>query len=362
MEIGVELSGLAKSFGPDAPAVRDVSLRVPAGRFVSLLGPSGCGKTTTLRMIAGLETPDHGEIRVLGQTVYSADQSINTQPHRRQIGFVFQSYALWPHMTVFDNLAYPLRRSGMAQVMIRDKVADTLKMLKAEGLHGRYPGELSGGQQQRVALGRAVINPANQVILFDEPLSNLDAKLREDLRMELRALQQDLGFTAIYVTHDQAEALAMSDEIVVMRDGLIERAGDPESVFQDPESRYVAEFFGAHNLLAARVVAAMNGETALETALGTLAARPVVGDGVQAGQMVTAALPIDAIEIALEPPPRPHFTAKVAGLAYYGSYTDVHLGLSTNETVRCRVPGRAGFGRGQTMHGRVVSAAVILRR
>ena len=169
VEYGVEVISLSKTFGGDVAAVQDLTLRVRKGSFVSLLGPSGCGKTTTLRMIAGLEVPDSGDIRVVDQPVFSTQARIDMPPAQRKIGFVFQSYALWPHMTVFENLAYPLRRAGMAASLVAEKVEATLKLLKAPQLVRRYPGELSGGQQQRIALGRAIINSENQLILFDEP-------------------------------------------------------------------------------------------------------------------------------------------------------------------------------------------------
>ena len=363
---GVELAGLAKSFGGGAQgvaAVQDVSLVVPKGSFVSLLGPSGCGKTTTLRMIAGLETPDRGSINIGAATVFDAARRIDVAPARRQVGFVFQSYALWPHMTVAENLAYPLRRAGVAQADIAARIDATLAMLKAGHLKARYPGELSGGQQQRIALGRAVINTANQVVLFDEPLSNLDAKLREDLRMEIRALQEDLGFTAIYVTHDQAEAMSMSDHVVIMREGRIERAGAPAEVYHDPRSRYVADFFGAHNIVIGTVraleTAAALDLALVDTPLGTLRAAVPAGKVLATGAAVEVIVPIEGLHLSATRTTSDDFAARVTGVAFYGNHFDIGL-VAGGAALRCRVPADQRFARGQEAYGRVAGAARVL--
>ena len=358
MDYGVELISLSKTFGGDVAAVQDLTLRVRKGSFVSLLGPSGCGKTTTLRMIAGLEVPDSGEIRIINEPVFSTRERIDVPPSQRKIGFVFQSYALWPHMTVFENLAYPLRRAGMQASLVAEKVDATLRLLKAPQLVRRYPGELSGGQQQRIALGRAIINPENQLILFDEPLSNLDAKLREDLRMEIRGLQEDLGFTAIYVTHDQAEAMSMSDHVVIMRDGRIEREGDPESVFHDPKSRYVAEFFGVHNILPATVKAASNGVVNVATPLGALAA-VCHGALPQPGTALAVVLPVDKIQLGTDRSSNEDFEATVSGVAYYGNHSDVRISVQDCQ-LSCRIPHMQRFKRGQKVFGRTTAAALVL--
>ena len=360
--LGVELIGLTRRFGSGAAAVAavaDVSLRVARGSFVSLLGPSGCGKTTTLRMIGGLETPDAGEIRIDGVPVYAAASGIDVAPARRKVGFVFQSYALWPHMSVAENLAYPLRRAGLAARAADAKVDGVLAMLKASHLKQRYPGELSGGQQQRVALGRAVINPDNQVVLFDEPLSNLDAKLREDLRMEIRALQEDLGFTAIYVTHDQAEALAMSDHIVIMREGRIERSGTPEEVFHQPRSRYVAEFLGAHNIVPATLAGTAGEAALLDTPLGRLRA-PLPPDRTLApGVALDLTVPIERIRISEGRAGADDFSGRVASVAYYGNHYDLTVEVGPCR-LRCRVPASLRFTRGQNVHGGVLGEVALL--
>src|SRR4051812_22102257 len=224
----IEVDRLEMRYG-NVTAVRGVSFNVIPGEQLTLLGPSGCGKTTTLRAIAGLEQPCGGEIRIAGAAVYSSQRGIHVPAEKRGLSMVFQSYAIWPHMTVFDNVAYGLRvrRAGTAE--IAEKVAHALDLVQMRSFASRPASQLSGGQQQRVALARAfVFSPS--VLLFDEPLSNLDAKLRADMRIELRELQHRLGITSVYVTHDLEEALAMSDRIVVMRDGLIEQTGTPDEI------------------------------------------------------------------------------------------------------------------------------------
>ena len=247
-----ELLGVGKSFGPHQ-VVSDASLQVAEGEFVVILGPSGCGKTTTLRMIAGLERPDAGSILIGGTVVSSADHFV--RPERRAIGMVFQSYAIWPHMTVFENAAYPLRVRGVAMRERRERVARVLELVGLPDQADRPATALSGGQMQRVALARALVSDPT-LLLFDEPLSNLDLKLRERLRLELKALQRRTGLTSIYVTHDQAEAVELADRIVVMQDGRIVQAGRPQDLYRDPRSRFVAEFIATANILPATVLAA----------------------------------------------------------------------------------------------------------
>ncbi|WP_089721875.1 ABC transporter ATP-binding protein, partial [Candidatus Entotheonella palauensis] len=238
----VQVRGLKKHFGPEV-AVAGIDFEVPEGHFVTLLGPSGCGKTTTLRCLAGLERPDAGEIDIGEQCVAAPSRNIWVPPEKRNMGMVFQSYAVWPHLTVFDNIAYGLRVRGMGRSEIAKRTQETLDLVGLSGFADRYATQLSGGQQQRVSLARALAyNP--RVILFDEPLSNLDAKLREHMRLELTRLQQRLGITAVYVTHDQSEALVMSDTIIVMNHGHILQQGAPEAIYAEPASRFVADFVG----------------------------------------------------------------------------------------------------------------------
>jgi ABC-type Fe3+/spermidine/putrescine transport system ATPase subunit len=246
----IEVENLEIHYG-DVPAVRGVSFEVSPGEQLTLLGPSGCGKTTTLRAIAGLEQPRGGAIRIAGAPVYSAARRINVPAEKRGLSMVFQSYAIWPHMSVFENVAYGLRVRGAPKAEIADKVARALDMVQMRAFAERGASQLSGGQQQRVALARAfVFQPA--VLLFDEPLSNLDAKLRADMRIELRALQHRLGITSVYVTHDLEEALAMSDRIVVMRDGRIAQVGTPSEIYHRPRNAFVADFVGSANLIRGR--------------------------------------------------------------------------------------------------------------
>jgi ABC-type Fe3+/spermidine/putrescine transport system ATPase subunit len=236
----------------DVVAVGGVSLSVSQGEHVTLLGPSGCGKTTTLRAIAGLEEPSGGTIRIDGTLVYSAGERRNIPAEKRGISMVFQSYAVWPHMSVFDNVAYGLRVRGATRDELARAVERALDLVQMRDFAGRSAALLSGGQQQRVALARAIaFSPS--VLLFDEPLSNLDAKLRAEMRVELRALQRRLGVTSVYVTHDQEEALAISDRVVVMNVGGIEQIGTPEDIYNRPRTRFVADFVGSANLIAGRV-------------------------------------------------------------------------------------------------------------
>jgi len=242
--IPVRLEGVTKRFG-QVVAVDDVNLQIPAGKLVTLLGPSGCGKTTTLRMVAGLEHPTSGR-------VFIGDEDVTPLPaSNRSVTMVFQSYALFPHLTVFENVAYGLRVTKVPNAQIHTQVAAVLELVGLPQVGARYPSQLSGGQQQRVALARAlVMNP--KVLLFDEPLSNLDAKLRKRVRGEIRELQQRLGITTIYVTHDQAEALALSDVVVVMNQGHVEQMGTPFDLYRRPATRFVADFIGEANLLPGR--------------------------------------------------------------------------------------------------------------
>ncbi|AXA44104.1 ABC transporter ATP-binding protein (plasmid) [Rhizobium leguminosarum] len=239
--IDIELVSVSKSFGTIS-VVKDISLQIPKGEFVSILGPSGCGKTTTLNMIAGFNQPSLGDIRIRGRS------QGRVPPERRNIGLVFQNYALFPHMTVVDNVGFGLRMKGAARSEIESGVASALRSVHLENYGARYPRELSGGQQQRVALARAIA-PRPSVLLLDEPLSNLDLKLREAMRLELKELQQQLGMTFVYVTHDQEEAMAMSDRIVVMWQGVIAQEGSPASIYRHPASSFVADFIGKSNIL-----------------------------------------------------------------------------------------------------------------
>jgi len=247
----------AAESGQAVKAVRDVSFEVPEGKLFTLLGPSGCGKTTTLRSIAGLERPTAGEIAVGGRVMYSSAKKIFVAPNRRKFGMVFQSYAIWPHMTVFENVAFPLEvgdgKPGRSE--IRERVARVLAAMALEEFTDREATRLSGGQQQRLALARALVMEP-PLLLLDEPMSNLDAKLRERMRFELKRLQRELKLTTVYVTHDQAEALALSHAIAVMNEGRIVQVGSPREIYERPCNRFVADFVGATNFVAGTVAAA----------------------------------------------------------------------------------------------------------
>ncbi len=258
----LNLNHVTKVFPPrgnvaEVTAVNDVNLEIAKGELVTLLGPSGCGKTTTLRMIAGFEFPSSGEIILDGE-------KINTlPPHKRDMSMVFQSYAIFPHLTVFENIAYGLNVKKMSKKEIQKKVDWVLGLVHLEGFGSRSPGQLSGGQQQRVALARALVMEP-KVLLMDEPLSNLDAKLREEMRTEIRRIQKTLNITSVYVTHDQIEAMTLSDKIVVMNQGIIEQIGKPVEIYRFPNSKFVANFIGRANFIDARVVSQKTNELVAE--------------------------------------------------------------------------------------------------
>jgi putative spermidine/putrescine transport system ATP-binding protein len=277
----LEIEKLGKSYGAQQ-VVQNVDLAIQRGEFVSFLGPSGCGKTTTLRMVAGFETPTSGAIRI-------ADRDVtNLRPDQRNVGMVFQSYALFPNMTVAQNVGFGLKVAKRPNAEIAPRVEEMLRLIKLPQLGGRYPYQLSGGQQQRVALARALaIKP--QVLLLDEPLSALDAKIRVSLRDEIRAVQRSLGITTIYVTHDQEEALSMSDRIVVMNEGRVEQIGTPFEIYNHPRTRFVASFVGTLNILKAKILDPTNGRIEVD------------GQEIAAARAVPDARPGESRAVALRP-------------------------------------------------------------
>jgi iron(III) transport system ATP-binding protein len=333
----VELDHLCKNFGAER-AVNDVNLAVAPGEFVTLLGPSGCGKTTTLRCIAGLERPDGGEIRIDGNVVASAERGLFLNPEDRNIGMVFQSYAVWPHMTVFDNVAYGLRVRRAPSDLIKDRTMRALELVGLGHLAERYATKLSGGQRQRVALARAIVYEP-KVVLFDEPLSNLDAKLREQMRIELVRLQREVGITSIYVTHDQSEALVMSDRVVVMNKGVIQQIGDPHTIYARPANAFVANFIGVANLMQGKLLSRSGELCALEVPLGEglapLRLSAIGGGGATSGQPLILSVRPEDFTLHLS---RPAQTAggnllegEVIDTVYLGNFLECRVRVGSHE-------------------------------
>src|SRR3989442_11656263 len=306
----LELRDITKRFGRVAAADR-VSVEVADGEFLTLLGPSGCGKATTLRIIAGLVGPDEGVVLLDGVAVQPLPA------HRRQTAMVFQSYALFPHMTVSENIGFGLRMRALPGDLIQQRVGEEMALVELDGLSDRYPRQLSGGQQQRVAVARAIVTRP-KVLLFDEPLSNLDAKLRERLRLELRALQQRLGVTTVYVTHDQAEALSLSDRVAVMVGGQVVEIGTPREVYRTPRSRVTAEFLGITNFLEGKVMAVADGQCAVQTALGVV--RVDTTAGIRVGETVTLSFRPEDVRIGRHEGTT--VTGRVLHASYLGAVTD----------------------------------------
>jgi iron(III) transport system ATP-binding protein len=324
-QASIEVRDLIVRYG-GVEAVRGVTFTVGAGEHVTLLGPSGCGKTTTLRAIAGLERPAAGEIRIAGSPVFSSSSGVNIPAERRGLSMVFQSYAIWPHMTVFDNVAYGLRVRRRPEAEVAARVREALDLVQLGELDTRSAARLSGGQQQRVALARAfVFSPS--VLLFDEPLSNLDAKLRAEMRVELKELQRRLGITSVYVTHDLEEALAISDRIVVMRDGLIEQVGTPAEIYDRPRNTFVADFVGSANLIRGRRRPDLEreGRIVLETQGGTL----VHGTALDRRAGAEALVAVRTVHLRLERE-RPAaavnaWPARIRRRVFQGDFTQYHV-------------------------------------
>lgn len=313
----VKLLDVTKRYGK-VTAVDHLSLAIEDQEMVTFLGPSGCGKTTTLRCIAGFVVPDAGHI-------FIGDQDVtHVPPERRDIGFVFQNFALWPHMTVYQNLAFGLRLRRLRRDEIKARVHETLALVRMTGLEDRFPRQLSGGQQQRVALARAlVLHP--RVLLLDEPLSNLDAKLREEMRFEIRELQRKLKITAVYVTHDQAEALVLSDRIAILNRGQIEQIGTPQEIYQRPRSQFVASFVGLCSFMEARVEETSAERVLVRTEDGL--AIEAIAEGLSQGQAVTLALRPEFVEVLWTKPAQNKnvFPAQLTRFAYLGENLDCWL-------------------------------------
>jgi iron(III) transport system ATP-binding protein len=319
-------------------AVEDVSLEVQDGELFTLLGPSGCGKTTSLRCIAGLESPDSGEIVVGERVFYSSQKHIRVPASERGLGMVFQSYAIWPHMNVFKNVAFPLevlrRRQRPSRKQIQERVERTLAIVQLDHLASRQATDLSGGQQQRLALARALVMEP-PLMLLDEPLSNLDAKLRDEMRFELKRLQRELGVTAVYVTHDQVEALAMSNRVAVMREGKIEQVGTPREVYERPASRFVADFIGTSNFIEGSIEQREGALYTVRTVDGVLRVRSEAEFAVGAPVVVAARPEHIEIQPGEDGVGPNHWNGRVEARAFLGEVVDHVVSVGSRE-IRAR--------------------------
>ncbi len=353
----VDIAHLTKRFG-DHTAVGNVSFQVPQGSTLALLGPSGCGKTTILRCLAGLETPDGGIIEIGGNRVFDKVRGVDLMPEKRELGIVFQSYAVWPHMTVAENVAFPLKVRGVGAA---ERLAKASKMLETVGLKGfesRSATLVSGGQQQRIALARALVHEP-RLVLFDEALSNLDAQLREQMRLELRLLQERLGFTAIYVTHDQAEAFGLADTVVLMNQGRIETAGPAREVFARPSSAFAARFFGM-NVLEGRSAGAVEGTDRVVVTLGgRFGIEGVAGQGLDptAGTPVLACIRKESVRVSRDAE-KGSVPGTIAAMSFLGVAEEYIVDID-GVSLRAMQPA-AGFRRGDAVHVAMAAADWIV--
>jgi ABC-type Fe3+/spermidine/putrescine transport system ATPase subunit len=332
----VRLDGLRKQFG-DVLAVNDVSVEFRDGEMTSVLGPSGCGKTTTLNLIAGFIDPDRGAIRFGERLIADAGLGIAVPPNKRHLGMVFQSYALWPHLSVADNVAYGLKMHKVPRAQREDAVRRSLQRVRLEQYIDRFPHELSGGQQQRVAVARAIAY-APQILLFDEPLSNLDAQLREEMRLELKDIHRDIGITAVYVTHDQAEAMSLSDRIVVMGEGRILQVGSPREIYDEPADVRVARFLGRTNLFDARIFdarivdkGAPVAQVKIEGSDQLLWCR-VSPDSIPNRPGSLSVRP-EAVSVRPAGAPEPGLPGHVSAAIYLGNVSQLHVTLDIGKTI-----------------------------
>ncbi len=326
--VAIALEGVSKRFGK-AEAVRNVTLEIREGEFFSLLGPSGCGKTTTLRMIAGFEVPDEGRIVLQGKDVTSVFSN------RRPVNMVFQQYALFPHMSIYDNIAFGLKVKRVPRREHRERIHEMLRVVELEGLERRRPRQLSGGQQQRVALARALVNrPA--ALLLDEPLGALDVKLRKQMQLELKRIQAELGTTFVYVTHDQEEALAMSDRIAVMNGGRVEQIGGPREIYEHPETAFVADFIGSLNALELTVDELVGVYAVMRLGEAERVVLPV-GSGTRTGDSFRVAVRPERVRIGPIDDPMPDGGSRLEGtiaeIVYLGMYTQFHVDTQAGRVI-----------------------------
>jgi iron(III) transport system ATP-binding protein len=344
----IEIQNLFKSF-KDVVAVNRINLEINQGEMLTLLGPSGCGKTTTLRCIAGLEKPEEGDIVIDGKPMLSQGF---VQPSKRGIGMVFQNYAVWPHMKVYNNIVYGLKLQKLSRQKIQQKAQKVLELVGLDGLEDRYPSQLSGGQQQRVALARALVgNP--KVLLLDEPLSNLDAKLREELRFEIKSLVRRMGITSVYVTHDQAEAMVISDRIAVMNSGNVVQLGTAQEIYKKPANKFVADFIGTMNFIAGEVVDVMRdtNNVYVKTAFSEKMRCTTTNSAVTIGQEIYASIRPEDVEVLTKPPDAAEnlFKGKIVHKAYLGNF--LFFFVNINETmIRVQVPHQLPQEEGQELY------------
>ena len=351
-EQAVELRQVSKDFPGEVHAVREVNLRIRPGEFFTLLGPSGCGKTTTLRMIAGLELPTHGEVFIQGRPMS------RTPPYRRPVNTVFQNYALFPHLTVVQNVAFSLAVKRAPHAERERRAKEALELVRLTGMGDRKPSQLSGGQQQRVALARALVNrPA--VLLLDEPLGALDLKLRKAMQIELKHLQSQVGITFIYVTHDQEEALTMSDRIAVMNQGRVLQVGDPVTIYDKPAGRFVADFIGETNFVSGTVESVAGGIAQVRVG-GERVAAGAGGDEVKPGGQVTLMVRPEKLRLARPTDggsPGGALTGAIQEVVYIGTDTRYVVGLPSGEVLVARIQNLGGKGLGEYVVGDAVSVS-----
>jgi iron(III) transport system ATP-binding protein len=345
----IEIQSLFKRF-KDVVAVNRIQLEINQGEMLTLLGPSGCGKTTTLRCIAGLEKPEGGDIVIDGQPMLSKGF---VPPSKRGIGMVFQNYAVWPHMKVFNNIVYGLKLQKISKQSIRERAQQVLELVGLDGLEDRYPAQLSGGQQQRVALARALVtNP--KVLLLDEPLSNLDAKLREELRFEIKSLVRRMGITSVYVTHDQAEAMVISDRIAVMNSGNVVQIGSARDIYTKPADKFVADFIGTMNFISGEIVQAIQDTDAVyvRTEFSEKMLCKTPGNTVASpGEKVYASIRPEDVEVFTEPPQAREnlFKGTIIHKAYLGNF--LYFFVNVNDTmIRVQVPHHLPQEEGQELY------------